>query len=68
MTTAQKELAAFTTSVASAIAAGFVAFGHTSLAAPAQATFVAGAALVIALIHSKFLGGGGTPTAPATAA
>jgi len=49
------QLAAFITATGSAIAAGFVAFGHTSLSSPAQAAFVAGAALVVAVLHNGLL-------------
>jgi len=49
------QLAAFITATGSAIAAGFVAFGHSSLSSPAQAAFVAGAALVVAVLHNGLL-------------
>jgi uncharacterized membrane protein len=50
-----KELGAFVTATGTAVAAGFVAFGHSSLASPAQAAFVAVAGLVVAIIHNGLL-------------
>lgn len=48
-------LTAFITATGAAVAAGFVAFGHSNLSTPAQAAFVAGASLVVAVIHSGLL-------------
>lgn len=55
-----RTFSSFLTATGAAIAAGFVAFGHTDLAAPAQAAFVAVAGLVVATIHRSILGGGGS--------
>lgn len=55
ITVNKTQLAAFITATGSAIAAGFVAFGHSDLSTPAQAAFVAGASLVVAIIHSGLL-------------
>ena len=63
MTTTQTQIGAFLTATGAAIAAGFVAFGHSTLGAPAQTAFVAGAALVVALLHTTLVKGGGTKVA-----
>ena len=48
-------LTAFITATGTALAAGFVAFGHSSLSTPAQAAFVAAAGLVVAVLHNGIL-------------
>ena len=60
-----KELCAFVTATGAAVAAGFVAFGHSSLADPAQAAFVAVAGLVVAVIHNGLLKNSAASKAPA---
>ena len=60
-----KELGAFVTATGAAVAAGFVAFGHSSLADPAQAAFVAVAGLVVAVIHNGLLKNSAASKAPA---
>lgn len=52
---ANPSLGAFLTATASAIGAGFVAFGHPDLSAPASTAFISGAALVIAVLHNGIL-------------
>ena len=61
-----KELAAFITATGTAVAAGFVAFGHPDLSTPASTAFISVAGLIVALVHSKLLGGSSATPAATT--
>jgi predicted RND superfamily exporter protein len=47
------QLTSLVTATAAAIAAGFAAFGHTSLGPDAKTAFIAVAGLIVAVIHNN---------------
>jgi predicted RND superfamily exporter protein len=52
-TATNAQLTSLVTATASAIAAGFVAFGHSSLGPDAKTAFIAVAGLIVAVIHNQ---------------